>query len=190
MNIRSQVSMVFHLDKCIGCHTCSVACKNVWTDRKGAEYMWWNNVETKPGTGYPDEVGRPGEVQGRLGVQRQRQAATSSPRARRRSSPTSSTIRTCPAWTTTTSRGPTTTRICSTRQGRFRPADRRTDLDDRRREDRRAVRPELGRRPGRLADLRRERSEPGRTDRTAAAAAQFASSDWCSSTCRASATTA
>ena len=53
MDIRSQVSMVFHLDKCIGCHTCSVACKNVWTDRKGAEYMWWNNVETKPGTGYP-----------------------------------------------------------------------------------------------------------------------------------------
>jgi nitrate reductase beta subunit len=45
--------MVFHLDKCIGCHTCSVACKNVWTDRKGTEYMWWNNVETKPGTGYP-----------------------------------------------------------------------------------------------------------------------------------------
>ncbi len=53
MDIRSQVSMVFHLDKCIGCHTCSVACKNIWTDRKGAEYMWWNNVETKPGTGYP-----------------------------------------------------------------------------------------------------------------------------------------
>ena len=45
--------MMFHLDKCIGCHTCSVACKNIWTDRKGAEYMWWNNVETKPGTGYP-----------------------------------------------------------------------------------------------------------------------------------------
>jgi nitrate reductase beta subunit len=45
--------MVFHLDKCLGCHTCSVACKNIWTDRKGAEYMWWNNVETKPGTGYP-----------------------------------------------------------------------------------------------------------------------------------------
>ena len=53
MNVRSQVSMVFHLDKCIGCHTCSIACKNIWTDRKGAEYMWWNNVETKPGTGYP-----------------------------------------------------------------------------------------------------------------------------------------
>ncbi len=53
MDVRSQISMVFHLDKCIGCHTCSVACKNIWTDRKGAEYMWWNNVETKPGTGYP-----------------------------------------------------------------------------------------------------------------------------------------
>ncbi len=53
MDIRSQIAMVFHLDKCIGCHTCSIACKNVWTDRKGAEYMWWNNVETKPGTGYP-----------------------------------------------------------------------------------------------------------------------------------------
>jgi nitrate reductase beta subunit len=45
--------MMFHLDKCIGCHTCSIACKNIWTDRKGTEYMWWNNVETKPGTGYP-----------------------------------------------------------------------------------------------------------------------------------------
>ncbi len=53
MDVRAQVSMVFHLDKCIGCHTCSVACKNIWTDRKGTEYMWWNNVETKPGIGYP-----------------------------------------------------------------------------------------------------------------------------------------
>jgi nitrate reductase / nitrite oxidoreductase, beta subunit len=53
MDVRAQLSSVFHLDKCLGCHTCSVACKNVWTDRRGAEYMWWNNVETKPGTGYP-----------------------------------------------------------------------------------------------------------------------------------------
>ncbi len=53
MDVRSQIAMVFHLDKCIGCHTCSLACKNVWTDRDGTEYMWWNNVETKPGTGYP-----------------------------------------------------------------------------------------------------------------------------------------
>lgn len=53
MDVRSQISILFHLDKCIGCHTCSIACKNLWTDRKGAEYMWWNNVETKPGTGFP-----------------------------------------------------------------------------------------------------------------------------------------
>lgn len=53
MKVRAQVSMVFHLDKCIGCHTCSLACKNLWTDRRGTDYMWWNNVETKPGTGYP-----------------------------------------------------------------------------------------------------------------------------------------
>ncbi len=53
MKVRSQISMVFHLDKCIGCHTCSIACKNIWTDRRGTEYMWWNNVETKPGAGFP-----------------------------------------------------------------------------------------------------------------------------------------
>ena len=53
MNVRAQLSSVFHLDKCIGCHTCSVACKNQWTDRRGLEYAWWNNVETRPGTGYP-----------------------------------------------------------------------------------------------------------------------------------------
>jgi nitrate reductase beta subunit len=53
MDVRAQLAMVFHLDKCLGCHTCSVACKNVWTDRRGAEYMWWNNVETKPGAGFP-----------------------------------------------------------------------------------------------------------------------------------------
>ena len=47
--------MVMNLDKCIGCHTCSVTCNNTWTNRPGAEYMWWNNVETKPGIGYPKE---------------------------------------------------------------------------------------------------------------------------------------
>jgi len=47
--------MVLNLDKCIGCHTCSVTCKNVWTNRKGVEYAWWNNVESKPGIGYPKQ---------------------------------------------------------------------------------------------------------------------------------------
>ena len=53
MRIRAQMGMVMNLDKCIGCHTCSVTCKNVWTNRRGAEYVWFNNVETKPGRGYP-----------------------------------------------------------------------------------------------------------------------------------------
>jgi nitrate reductase beta subunit len=53
MKIRAQVGMVMNLDKCIGCHTCSVTCKQVWTNRPGAEYMWFNDVETKPGLGYP-----------------------------------------------------------------------------------------------------------------------------------------
>ncbi|MCG5036028.1 nitrate reductase subunit beta [Lactiplantibacillus plantarum] len=53
MKIKAQIGMVLNLDKCIGCHTCSVTCKNTWTNRPGAEYMWFNNVETKPGVGYP-----------------------------------------------------------------------------------------------------------------------------------------
>jgi nitrate reductase beta subunit len=53
VNVRAQIMMVMNLDKCIGCHTCSVTCKNVWTNREGVEYSWFNNVETKPGIGYP-----------------------------------------------------------------------------------------------------------------------------------------
>ncbi len=55
MKIRAQIAMVMNLDKCIGCHTCSVTCKNVWTSREGQEYAWYNNVETKPGIGYPKD---------------------------------------------------------------------------------------------------------------------------------------
>ena len=53
MKVMSQVVMVMNLDKCIGCHTCSVTCKQAWTNREGTEYMWFNNVETRPGVGYP-----------------------------------------------------------------------------------------------------------------------------------------
>ncbi len=55
MKIRAQIGMVLNLDKCIGCHTCSITCKNVWTSRDGVEYAWFNNVETKPGIGYPKD---------------------------------------------------------------------------------------------------------------------------------------
>ncbi|MEV8638741.1 nitrate reductase subunit beta [Streptosporangium sp. NPDC051023] len=51
--IMAQVAMVMNLDKCIGCHTCSVTCKQTWTNRSGVEYVWFNNVETRPGQGYP-----------------------------------------------------------------------------------------------------------------------------------------
>ena len=50
---RRQLAMVMDLNKCIGCQTCTVACKTQWTNRNGREYMYWNNVETYPGTGYP-----------------------------------------------------------------------------------------------------------------------------------------
>jgi len=55
MRVQPQYGMVFNLDKCLGCNTCTIACKNLWTNREGAEYMFWNNVETKPGIGYPKE---------------------------------------------------------------------------------------------------------------------------------------
>ncbi len=53
VRVLAQVAMVMNLDKCIGCHTCSVTCKQTWTNREGTEYVWFNNVETKPGIGYP-----------------------------------------------------------------------------------------------------------------------------------------
>ncbi|NUT49881.1 MAG: nitrate reductase subunit beta, partial [Saccharothrix sp.] len=61
-----------NLDKCIGCHTCSVTCKQTWTNRSGVEYVWFNNVETRPGQGYPrtyedQERWRGGWVLGRGG---------------------------------------------------------------------------------------------------------------------------
>ncbi|WP_316744489.1 nitrate reductase subunit beta [Streptomyces sp. MK7] len=51
--VMAQMAMVMNLDKCIGCHTCSVTCKQAWTNRSGVEYVWFNNVETRPGQGYP-----------------------------------------------------------------------------------------------------------------------------------------
>ena len=53
MKVMAQMAMVMNLDKCIGCHTCSVTCKQAWTNRSGTEYVWFNNVETRPGLGYP-----------------------------------------------------------------------------------------------------------------------------------------
>lgn len=48
-----QFVAVFNINRCIGCQTCTGACKATWTFSRGQEYMWWNNVETKPYGGYP-----------------------------------------------------------------------------------------------------------------------------------------
>jgi nitrate reductase beta subunit len=48
-----QISMVMDLNKCIGCQSCTVACKTLWTSGEGMEHILFNNVETKPGPGYP-----------------------------------------------------------------------------------------------------------------------------------------
>ncbi len=50
---KHQYAMVMDLNKCLGCQTCTMACKKQWTDGDGMEYMYWNNVETRPGKGYP-----------------------------------------------------------------------------------------------------------------------------------------
>src|SRR3972149_175403 len=50
---RWQFAAVFNTNRCIGCQTCTMACKSTWTFSKGQEYMWWNNVESKPYGGYP-----------------------------------------------------------------------------------------------------------------------------------------
>jgi len=50
---QKQFAAVFDINKCIGCQTCTLACKTTWTSGKGQEYMLWNNVESKPYGCYP-----------------------------------------------------------------------------------------------------------------------------------------
>ena len=68
---KHQVAMVFDLNKCLGCQTCTIACKRQWTRDEGMEYMWWATVNTQPGRGTPrdwekmgggfrDDVAQPG----------------------------------------------------------------------------------------------------------------------------------
>ncbi len=35
---QSQFAFVFNLNRCIGCQTCTMACKSTWTFSKGQEY--------------------------------------------------------------------------------------------------------------------------------------------------------
>ncbi len=48
-----QLAMALDLNKCMACQSCTVACKVLWTDKKGMEHHWWMKVNTMPGRGYP-----------------------------------------------------------------------------------------------------------------------------------------
>jgi ethylbenzene hydroxylase subunit beta/complex iron-sulfur molybdoenzyme family reductase subunit beta len=51
---KRQLAWVFDLNKCIGCQTCSVACKVLWNEQEdGSGPMWWMTVNTQPGRGTP-----------------------------------------------------------------------------------------------------------------------------------------
>ena len=116
MKIRAQIAMVLNLDKCIGCHTCSVTCKNVWTSREGMEYAWFNNVETKPGIGYPKDWENQKRWNGGWVRKSERQDRAAHRRASGACWRTSSPIPTCRRSTTTTSRSPSTTSTCRRRR--------------------------------------------------------------------------
>ena len=160
MDVRAQLASVFHLDKCIGCHTCSVVCKNLWTDRRGSEHMWWNNVETRPGTGLPGALGGSGAPPGRL---RGRGRRAQAPHGRAREHPRAPVPGAAAAHARRSVRAvdlPLRGPVLAEALGRS--AHRAPGLSG----DRQAHRPErgaeLGRRPRRLRRPRRRGPEPGR----------------------------
>jgi len=53
--VKRQLAAVFDMNKCLGCQTCTIACKTLWSDEEGMEYMWWNIVSTMPGKGTPKD---------------------------------------------------------------------------------------------------------------------------------------
>ncbi len=53
--VKKQLGVVFDMNKCLGCQTCTIACKTLWTDQEGMEYMYWNIVSTMPGKGTPKD---------------------------------------------------------------------------------------------------------------------------------------
>ena len=64
-----QLTIVLDLNKCMGCHTCTVACKVLWADKRGMENAWLMKVNTMPGRGYPrdwDKMGGGYDAEGNL----------------------------------------------------------------------------------------------------------------------------
>lgn len=50
-----QIGIVWDINKCMGCQTCTVACKMVWTNGQGMDHMWWMKTNTVPGKGSPKD---------------------------------------------------------------------------------------------------------------------------------------
>ena len=59
---KRQLAAVIDLGKCMGCQTCVMACKSLWTQRPGTEHMRWMSVATCPGRGYPRDFEQKGGV--------------------------------------------------------------------------------------------------------------------------------
>jgi dimethylsulfide dehydrogenase subunit beta/complex iron-sulfur molybdoenzyme family reductase subunit beta len=55
MAVKKQLATVIDLNKCLGCQTCTMTCKKLWSNEEGQETMYWFNVETRPGRGYPED---------------------------------------------------------------------------------------------------------------------------------------
>jgi DMSO reductase family type II enzyme iron-sulfur subunit len=71
--VQRQLAFVFDANKCLGCQTCTISCKTLWTDQPGMEYMWWNIVNTLPGRGTPRDRDQSGggfdeQGQARIGI--------------------------------------------------------------------------------------------------------------------------
>jgi DMSO reductase family type II enzyme iron-sulfur subunit len=64
------MAMVLDLNKCLGCQTCTIACKKLWNKDAGTDYAYWNNVETHPGKGYPQSWPASGGRTAQGGVRR------------------------------------------------------------------------------------------------------------------------
>ena len=95
-----QFAMIFDTNKCIACQTCTVACKTTWTPGRGQEYMYWNNVETKPYGYYP--LGWDVNILDKLGVQEMDRAGLRRQDPLRRRAPRArSSWATCPRISTT-----------------------------------------------------------------------------------------
>ena len=110
MRVMAQMAMVMNLDKCIGCHTCSVTCKQVWTNRPGHGVRVLQQRRDQARHRLPPPLRGPGAVEGRLDAGPQGAPAAEGAAAGCGGCCPSSTTPTCRRSTTTATRGPTTTR--------------------------------------------------------------------------------